>query len=469
MNKSRTQYKNRLLYIHASLSSKFPDGMESDVMESDVMESDVIKFLSEQGEWKVKTTFDLGRGCEFVKAFRPDMIMVDFCEDMKEDVTQLISDIRDGDFKPEPFFIAVIPGDAEPCVRSYLLENGYDDFLIKPFAVSEFAKKTRLYLQRNELQQNLLWKNKRLNTSLGYLEKFKSELILARKALSREKSLLHSSLKQINAMTVERENLRKELKDFKTGFHVNVKEIESFIVKMIQSRKEKNRGHAKRVAEISVFVAEQFCLDRFDRENLKKAALLHETGMLFIPESLFYKDRELLTEYEKEIFERHPATGAGFLKEFSGLENAAEIIFYLHENADGSGRPQGLKRKFIPLLSRILAGADMLDELWSQEPSCTLEELLFLLEESAGVRLDPRIVNCLEKYAVTYLSNGSKKVKELGVYQLKPGMEMCAGMFTATGTKLFSAGTVLTEESIKMMIKYNREYPLEEIVSIKAE
>ncbi|MEN8212571.1 MAG: hypothetical protein ABFR31_12700, partial [Thermodesulfobacteriota bacterium] len=59
------------------------------------------------------------------------------------------------------------------------------------------------------------------------------------------------------------------------------------------------------------------------------------------------------------------------------------------------------------------------------------------------------------------------KVRGVGVHQLEPGMTLGTALFTNTGTKLFSVNTLLTGDSIDNIKKYNREYPVDEIVYIR--
>jgi HD-GYP domain-containing protein (c-di-GMP phosphodiesterase class II) len=250
---------------------------------------------------------------------------------------------------------------------------------------------------------------------------------------------------------------------------------------MIEAGNETNKGHARRVARIATFVGDSLGLSMIEKTALKQAALLHEAGLLFVPGSVSVKKKEELTEYEKDLFRQAPAVGAEFLNRCPGLERAAQIICHLHENVDGSGRPKGLKRRYIPLTARILAGADLLDDLanglangWADGPDSGKKRPLpdalpGMLEQFSGTRLDPRIVNLLEYYVVTCMDAHSTRIKEMGFHQLKPGMTMGAGVYAKTGTKLFSAGAVLTEESINMLMRYNREYPLAETVFIKVD
>ncbi|MCP3901919.1 MAG: hypothetical protein GY707_19605, partial [Desulfobacteraceae bacterium] len=150
------------------------------------------------------------------------------------------------------------------------------------------------------------------------------------------------------------------------------------------------------------------------------------------------------------------------------FDKIANIVLYQNENVDGSGNPEGLKRKHIPLQSRILAGANLFDELRCHEEISSIDDLFAKLEDNVGSRLDAKVVNCLEKYAVTRLGTEFEKVKGIGIHQLTKGMRLGTALFTSSGTKLFSANTLLDKESIEKIIKYNKEYPVDETIYIKA-
>ena len=235
---------------------------------------------------------------------------------------------------------------------------------------------------------------------------------------------------------------------------------------LITTRIEKNRGHGERVAHIAHFVAARLGFDGKKLEDLRKAAMLHEVGLLLVPDNILQKPEEKLSDYERDFFVQYPLKGADFLANCSEFKNCAKIIYNLHENSDGTG-PQGLKRRDIPLLSRILAGADVFDSLRDEVDSSSLELFLEKLEKFSGARLDPNIVALLEKYAVLHMGSEGYKVRGVGVHQLEPGMTLGTALFTNTGTKLFSVNTLLTKEAIDKIKKYNREYPVYEIVYIR--
>jgi len=462
MKRQGVKQKTRLVYIHESYSSDF------------------MEIFSDQDTWKIKIADNFTDGIDIVNFFKPDVVIID-CPSMSaspedvwrseenRDIKELLFNIKDTKTKLKSAVIALFSSYPDAEIRSAVLEEGFDDFLVMPFLFNEFQLKMRIHLKKNDLNQKLLWQKKQMISAFEHLDKLKAELIKTRKAFFEEKNILHNSLKQISVMTRERDRMKKHIQELDISFKDNVGWIESFLIKMIESRNEKNRGHSKRVADIAVFAARGLGVKKNDIKAVEKAGMLHELGMLFIPDSIFLKDAATLSVYEKDMFEKVPVCGADFLEECTGFKKIAEIIRYLNENVDGSGTPDGLKRRYIPLLSRILAGADLLDNLLSESAGTPADEILSRLEACAGEQLDPNVVNYLERYVVICLNKNREKVREVGLYQLKPGMRTCAGLFTSTGTKLVSAGTVLTEASIKMVVKYNMAYPVEETVIIKAE
>jgi hypothetical protein len=213
-------------------------------------------------------------------------------------------------------------------------------------------------------------------------------------------------------------------------------------------------------------------------EDLSKAGMLHEIGLLFLSEDYIcekmsgerdadqYPDNSS-TVYDQSVMIQFPVKGAELLDHCRGFERPAAIIRCLNENVDGTGYPDGLKRHHIPLASRILAAADELETLREKNASSDIQDLLSGLEPKIGSRLDPMVAGWLEKYAVLHLGKDKFKVRGVGVEQLEPGMILSATLFTRTGTKLLPAGQTLTRPVIDKIIQYHRAYPVDETVYIK--
>jgi response regulator RpfG family c-di-GMP phosphodiesterase len=409
---------------------------------------------------------------EKAAGMNPDIILIDKPSTMeREGLLSLEKWIRAFDkLSPGiklPFFLAV---DQYPEFESRMTLYGYgfDGFLVRPLSARELYLKSSVYLEKKTLEQKQITQKQSQDKSFHYLDKFSRELKSVKNLLISEKNSLNNALKQIHHMTKERSRMKKSLMQMKDSFGQNMAGFEQVLSTLITTRIEKNRGHGDRVAQISSFIAKELKFDEKKLEDLRKAAMLHEVGLLFMPDRGLEKEKKELTSYEKNIWLQFSVKGADLLNKCRGFEGAASMIRSLNENSDGTGYPEGLKKRLIPLASRILAGADEFDRLKDLPKIGCLEDLMAGLESKSGSRLDPVIVGWLEKYAVLHMGSDSYRVRGVGVEQLEPGMKLGCALFTNTGTKLFSVNTKLTRESIEKIIQYHREYPVDETVYIKA-
>jgi putative two-component system response regulator len=81
--------------------------------------------------------------------------------------------------------------------------------------------------------------------------------------------------------------------------------------------------------------------------------------------------------------------------ESSFLDHAINMAAAHHEKWDGSGYPNGLLGPEIPLEARILAIAEVYDELVSRRPykkAYTREKAKEIIAGSAGTHFDPALV-----------------------------------------------------------------------------
>lgn len=87
------------------------------------------------------------------------------------------------------------------------------------------------------------------------------------------------------------------------------------------------------------------------------AALLHDIGKIGVPDEILRKPGPL-TDLEWAIMKQHPAEGAEIIAPVKRLAEVAPIIRAHQEKYDGTGYPDGLKGKEIPLGARILTVVD---------------------------------------------------------------------------------------------------------------
>jgi HD-GYP domain-containing protein (c-di-GMP phosphodiesterase class II) len=179
------------------------------------------------------------------------------------------------------------------------------------------------------------------------------------------------------------------------------------------------------------------------------------------------KNPDEYTPVEKVFLLNHPAETASLLDKFSGFQAIAKIIKHFHENYDGSGTSDSLKHNEIPIGSRIIAVADIFDNYVYRRKGNSLHESLQLIEKKVSVRLDAKIVYYLHKYANTYPVNDFQKARQVKLFDLEPGMELAAGIYTQRGAKLLPMDTILRKDSIIQLAQYARSEALEENVFIK--
>lgn len=158
-------------------------------------------------------------------------------------------------------------------------------------------------------------------------------------------------------------------------------------------------AHLTQVAEYAKEIATRKGLDHKMCMNAYNAGLLHEIGMIGIPDELI--QRNDLTDEEYEIFKTYVDKSyeiVSMLKTASA-ESIATAIHYHRENYDGSGYPQGLKGDQIPLLARIIMVADYTDRHLRKGESRSI--VIRKLRILSGDKFDPEDARIMEGILVS--------------------------------------------------------------------
>ncbi len=164
------------------------------------------------------------------------------------------------------------------------------------------------------------------------------------------------------------------------------KETALALATAIDKRDPYTGGHTKRVLEYSRGIGEILEIGGNDLERLELAAILHDIGKIGIPDDILRK-KGSLTEEERRFIEKHPEIGAEIVEGIPGTETLVDGIRYHHERCDGSGYPQGLMCKEIPIFARIIAVADVYDALTTERPykkALSPQEALGYLKDREG-------------------------------------------------------------------------------------
>lgn len=195
----------------------------------------------------------------------------------------------------------------------------------------------------------------------------------------------------------------------------------------IDARDQVSVGHVRRTQIYAVGIGRVLDLPKYDIDALRTGALLHDIGKLAVPDHILNKTGSL-TEAELEKTKIHAHVGASILDKVGFDYPVVPTVRYHHEAWDGSGYPDGLKGKNIPLTARILAVADAFDTLRGERPyrpALTREKARQVLQSEAGTKYDPMIVSTLIRHmaefekeivasGLAYTENGQKDGKAAG-------------------------------------------------------
>jgi cyclic di-GMP phosphodiesterase len=135
----------------------------------------------------------------------------------------------------------------------------------------------------------------------------------------------------------------------------------------VEARDPYTEGHCERLAKRAEALGRHIGLGEEHLVALRRGGFLHDLGKIAVPDEILKKGSNLTAE-EWKIMKQHPLTGENICKPLKSLRLVLPIIRFHHEHSDGSGYPDGLTKKEIPLLPRILQVVDVYDALRTARP-----------------------------------------------------------------------------------------------------
>ena len=161
----------------------------------------------------------------------------------------------------------------------------------------------------------------------------------------------------------------------------------------IALRDPQTARHAAAVAHHARALAERAGCSEQEQRTVHTAGLLHDIGKFGLSDAALGGAE--LSQEDWQVVRRLPQESAALIGRLEGYGPAAEVVLYHHERVDGTGYPTGLIAHEIPLLSRILAVANVYDAItalnsWRRPVSQT--ECVQELRRAAGAQLDTDLV-----------------------------------------------------------------------------
>jgi len=165
------------------------------------------------------------------------------------------------------------------------------------------------------------------------------------------------------------------------------------LAKAGEYRDEVTGFHVVRMAKYSREIAEALGLSGKECDEIEYAAPMHDIGKIGIPDNILLKPGKF-EPHEWQVMQQHTVIGHSILSNSQSryIQTGSIIALNHHERFDGSGYPNGISGKDIPLVARIVAVADVYDALVSPRPykqAWDVKDAEDYLHKHAGTQFDP--------------------------------------------------------------------------------
>jgi hypothetical protein len=145
----------------------------------------------------------------------------------------------------------------------------------------------------------------------------------------------------------------------------NLNETMRYQLSLLDTLDAFTRKHCENVANITCRLCEKLRLNTNFTVYCTMCGYLHDIGKLFIPPEILQKEGPL-TDEEYKIMKTHTTIGYKMCMDDPKLRPYAAGPKYHHEALNGTGYPEGLTKKDIPVEGQILRVADEFDAIVSK-------------------------------------------------------------------------------------------------------
>ena len=262
---------------------------------------------------------------------------------------------------------------------------------------------------------------------------------------------------KVKERTIETEQAISLLSATHKQLEQNFQDSLEILAHIIEWREGKHSNHSRLVAKIAVSIGKQMELSTDDITDLNTAGLLHDIGMLSLPDEVRQKSVDELNDKELAQYKKHSVLGEAALANAPGLQSASRLIRWHHERVDGKGFPNGLSGDMLPIGARILAVVSDFHDLENGRLVKSIagsEAALQYLQEQAGKRYDPQVVEVLLSMLKNQPQTKHQAVIKLTAPELQPEMALAEDLVSEAGLLLLSKGTELSEKTIAKLRQF---------------
>lgn len=277
--------------------------------------------------------------------------------------------------------IIMASGNANVEVMAHLLLSGADDFITKPFSLSQLKARIQYALRLKDAQD----RNDNLNRHL---------------------------------LTVNHE-LEQSLRAHQSDIIESRNALVLALAKLVEQRASETGAHLIRMQRYVRALGQEAArtslagqIDSNFLELLECCIPLHDIGKVGIPDHILLKPGRLDPD-EKIIMQTHTTVGAETLQDVARshpsamafLQMAIDIARHHHERFDGAGYPDRLAGLDIPLAARMASVADVYDALRSRrpyKPALSHNAAVQIIMGDGGKQFDPALLPIFQRSAPAF-------------------------------------------------------------------
>jgi HD-GYP domain-containing protein (c-di-GMP phosphodiesterase class II) len=163
--------------------------------------------------------------------------------------------------------------------------------------------------------------------------------------------------------------------------------------------------HSVSVCTLSIMTGITLGYDDTRLRELGVGALLHDIGKSKVKPEVLKREGNL-NEEEFGMMAKHPELGFNLLRGYMDLSLlSAHVAYQHHERWDGRGYPRRLAGNDIHEYARIVAAANIYDELMAERPNrppFEVNQAINLVRRMANIYFEPRIVTAMISNIASY-------------------------------------------------------------------
>lgn len=176
--------------------------------------------------------------------------------------------------------------------------------------------------------------------------------------------------------------------------------------------------HSLNVTILAMMLAKALNFSTEEGQALGIGALIHDVGLMEIPDRVLKKRPEELTRAERDLRAMHVEYGVRLGKKIGMPNEVLTIIAQHHELADGSGYPQAIKLDKMFRLARVVSLANFYDNLCNpidiNQAMTPHEALSFMFAQRRG-KFDPQMLQMMIRCLGVYPPGSVVKLSDEGL------------------------------------------------------